>query len=182
MSRRVVNVDSGSNSGSLSSRFESIEKASASLKSKPARAVQTVAPSRPVGGINKRAQQHQNPRGGAPAKAIANFRGTPQGQGRVGGPRDGARGGRGGRIGRGGPGGRDGRGAGRGPAGRGGAASRGRGGAKPKKPLSKEDLDKELDSYMFKDEKIGQDLLDKELELYMSSRGEQGNEQQEATN
>lgn len=41
--------------------------------------------------------------------------------------------------------------------------------------LSKDDLDKELDSYMFKDEKIGQDLLDKELEDYMANRGNGSN-------
>jgi hypothetical protein len=38
-------------------------------------------------------------------------------------------------------------------------------------------LDKELDNYMFKDEKIGADLLDKELEDYMAqAQANRGNE------
>lgn len=50
--------------------------------------------------------------------------------------------------------------------------------------LSKDDLDRELDNYMFKDEKIGADLLDKELEDYMAqaqaNRGNEGDGQGES--
>lgn len=40
--------------------------------------------------------------------------------------------------------------------------------------MTKEDLDKELESYMFKDEETAKSLLDQELEDYMSSKDEAG--------
>jgi len=60
---------------------------------------------------------------------------------------------------------RGGRGRGRGGRGRGKALD------KEKKNVTKEDLDKEMDSYMLKDAEKGKDLLDTELDEYMSHRG-----------
>jgi len=69
---------------------------------------------------------------------------------------------------------------GRGGRGRGGRGTRGGRGGKvlsdkgeEKKGVTKEDLDKEMDSYMLKDAKKGKDLLDTELDEYMSHRGVQ---------
>lgn len=115
MARRVVNVDTG-NSGSLSSRFASIEK-TAATKPKPAassRAVQAVAPSKPLGGgVNKRGQQ--SPRGargsskaldtaarGARGGRGGNATRVPGQKGRDTRGQNGSRGARGGRGGRGG--------------------------------------------------------------------------------
>eukprot|EP01126_Amoeba_proteus_P022517 TRINITY_DN2271_c0_g1_i1.p1 TRINITY_DN2271_c0_g1~~TRINITY_DN2271_c0_g1_i1.p1 ORF type:complete len:231 (+),score=1.72 TRINITY_DN2271_c0_g1_i1:793-1485(+) len=53
-----------------------------------------------------------------------------------------------------------------------GGRGRGRGG---KESITKESLDRELDSYMLRDEKFGQELLDKELDEYMSNRAQDTN-------
>ncbi|KAK9727663.1 hypothetical protein K7432_001646 [Basidiobolus ranarum] len=111
--------------------------------------------SRVGGGVTKKAapapKGRANPNGGITVRGAAGNQTQPRGNGR------------GGRSGRGG------RGSHRG--GRGGRAN-GKSG-----PKSKDDLDKELDSFMMKDDKTAKTRLDDELEAYMTTR-EANNESQ----
>eukprot|EP01126_Amoeba_proteus_P001691 TRINITY_DN10503_c0_g1_i1.p1 TRINITY_DN10503_c0_g1~~TRINITY_DN10503_c0_g1_i1.p1 ORF type:complete len:211 (-),score=43.78 TRINITY_DN10503_c0_g1_i1:884-1450(-) len=180
MSRRVVNVDSNEG-GTLNARFAIIQRNQQAMQSRTSVAQSVSRPVIPAYSNTQTLQTRFNPgrniaagvtktnpvkRGALSNRGNLNpvKRGTGQLRG----------GGRGRGRGIGGPIGVPRGGTIRGRGGRG--AKRGQGEKRSKEVLSKHELDRQLDAYMLRDEKFGQELLDKELEEYMSNRQESNGE------